>query len=351
MTITPLHRQDVWCPQTPTNTWVAIHPETGEKFITGNSTHSSPNLAQIPSDESFRKLFTAPDGWSFVGADLANIEVRILAHYLYPYDKGKYAEAVLSRDMHWYHAKLAGFWPHDDRDWPPDSEAHLRTPEMKAARTASKTFFFAFLYSAGDTVRGHTLWKDGCLPSFSAEEYSSARKRVEARLKPIEGRMYFPLKKDQYILYDESLILKTIYGKRIADTFLANLSGLPELIADCQSQSRTAGYLKALDGRLLYSRSPHSSLNLLLQGGAGIVAKRWGVNYHQLCRSSGIIHGTHFCQQAFIHDEYDCRALDDYAHPLASCLEAGAAQVTTDLSMNLPIKADAKVGRNWYDCH
>lgn len=73
MTITPLHRQDVWCPQTPTNTWVAIHPETGEKFITGNSTHSSPNLAQVSSDESFRKLFTAPDGWSFVGADLANI--------------------------------------------------------------------------------------------------------------------------------------------------------------------------------------------------------------------------------------------------------------------------------------
>ena len=33
---------------------------------------------------------------------MSNItEVRILAHYLYPYDKGKYAEAVLSRDMHW----------------------------------------------------------------------------------------------------------------------------------------------------------------------------------------------------------------------------------------------------------
>ena len=65
--------EDVWCPTTTTGNWVALHPETKEEFITGNCTHYSPNLAQIPADKQFRELFTAPPGYVLVGADLANI--------------------------------------------------------------------------------------------------------------------------------------------------------------------------------------------------------------------------------------------------------------------------------------
>lgn len=68
---------------------------------THRSTHSSPNLAQIPASKDFRSLFTSPEGWEFVGADLANIELRVLAHYLAPFDDGKYSQAVQSKDMHW----------------------------------------------------------------------------------------------------------------------------------------------------------------------------------------------------------------------------------------------------------
>lgn len=130
--------QDVWCPTTETGTWIAKHPVTGKDFITGNSTHSSPNLAQIPASKEFRSLFMAPRGWDFVGADLANIEIRVLAHYLAPHDDGKYAKKVMSTDMHWEHAKLALFWSKDDRPW----DEHTATPEMVTARKASKAFFF-----------------------------------------------------------------------------------------------------------------------------------------------------------------------------------------------------------------
>ena len=69
--------------------------------VTHRASHSSPNLAQVPAGKAFRELFSAPPGQVIVGADLKNIELRVLAHYLAPYDNGKYAEAVLSKDMHW----------------------------------------------------------------------------------------------------------------------------------------------------------------------------------------------------------------------------------------------------------
>ena len=127
---------------------------------THRATHSGPNLAQIPADGAFRSLFNAPPGWKLVGADLANIEIRVLAHYLAPYDNGAYAEAVLSKDMHWFHSKVAGFWTEDDRDWPDDDHAHERTPEMKNARSLSKAFFFGYLYGQGSSIRGNTLSKN-----------------------------------------------------------------------------------------------------------------------------------------------------------------------------------------------
>lgn len=105
---------------------------------THRATHSKPNLAQVPAGHDFRAIFTAPPGRVVIGADLKNIEIRVLAHYLAKYDNGKYAKAVLSRDMHWYHAKLAGFWTKDDCGW----DENTATAEMVKARKASKAFFF-----------------------------------------------------------------------------------------------------------------------------------------------------------------------------------------------------------------
>lgn len=315
---------------------------------THRCTHSGPNLAQIPSGGYFRSLFTVPTGYVLVGADLANIEVRVLAHYLAEHGNREYLKAVLSKDMHWYHAKLAGFWTEDDRDWPDDDHADERTPEMKAARMASKVFFFGYLYGQGDTIRGFTLWKDGILKSYTQEEYDNAAARIQKRLND-EG--LFPLKKTTYVRPTELLIFQTIYGKQVADDFLKNLNGIQDLIKDCQKQSRSKGTVTAIDGRELYSRSPHSALNLLLQGSAGVIGKQWMVNYHNLALEAGLKSPEDYYQMAYIHDEYQCAAKTEYGDTLGKCLEDGAALVGEQYSMNLPIKADYAIGASWADTH
>ena len=65
-----------------------IHHHCSVATATFRCAHRKPNLAQVPSDERFRSLFTATPGLRLGGADLAGIELRMLAHYLARYDGG-----------------------------------------------------------------------------------------------------------------------------------------------------------------------------------------------------------------------------------------------------------------------
>ena len=245
---------------------------------------------------------------------------------------------------------------------------------MKAARTASKTFFFGYLYGQGSTIRGNTLSKnlaiewhntttdgkgihsfnatklsDSIKVTFTQEEYDTAAKRIQKRLNE-EG--LFPLKKDLFVKPTERLIIETIYGEQVANNFLKNLVGIDKLIEHCQTQSKTKGTVTAIDGRELYSRSPHSALNLLLQGSAGVVGKQWMVNYHNIAQAKYKLRPfTHYKQYAYIHDEFECGCRADLAPLLAAALEEGAAQVTEQFNINLPIRADAHIGPNWAEVH
>jgi len=105
--------------------------------VTGRATHSYPNMSQVPASSSpygleCRSLFTVPDGWHLVGADASGLELRCLAHFMAKWDGGKYAEVLLSGDIHTENQKAAG----------------LET------RNQAKTFIYAFLYGAGDAKIG-----------------------------------------------------------------------------------------------------------------------------------------------------------------------------------------------------
>lgn len=111
--------------------------------VTGRATHSYPNISQVPSSASpygseCRELFTVPPGWVLVGADASGLELRCLAHFMAKWDGGKYAEILLSGDIHTENQKAAG----------------LQT------RPQAKTFIYAFLYGAGDAKIGSIVGGD-----------------------------------------------------------------------------------------------------------------------------------------------------------------------------------------------
>ena len=68
-----------------------------------------------------------------VGADLAGIELRMLAHYLARYDGGRYADILLNGDIHQVNADKIGI-----------------------SRRQVKTVSYAFLYGSGNLRLGHS---------------------------------------------------------------------------------------------------------------------------------------------------------------------------------------------------
>tara|TARA_R100000353_G_scaffold167521_1_gene129653 strand:- start:411 stop:1337 length:927 start_codon:yes stop_codon:yes gene_type:complete len=110
-----------------------IHHHCSTATQTFRCAHRSPNLGQVPSDERFRRLFTATPGRRMVAADLSGIELRVLAHYLGRYDGGRYAKVLLEGDIHQENADKIG-----------------------VSRRQVKTITYCFLYGGGNQKLGYS---------------------------------------------------------------------------------------------------------------------------------------------------------------------------------------------------
>ena len=97
-----------------------VHPRYNTMgTVTGRASHYSFNVAQVPAcgapyGKECRELFTVPNGWSLVGADMSGLELRCLAHYLAHYDNGAYGEIVLNGDVHTANQQAAGLPSRND---------------------------------------------------------------------------------------------------------------------------------------------------------------------------------------------------------------------------------------------
>ena len=152
------HGVNAWQKLVTTSSRIHHHCSVG--CATHRASHRNPNLSQVPSDERFRRLFTASPNMVMVGADLSGIELRMLAHYLARYDGGRYADILLNGDIHQENADKIGI-----------------------SRRQVKTVTYAFLYGAGDQKIGTSF--DGSLGETQAKR--KGKEIRKAFVNAIEG--------------------------------------------------------------------------------------------------------------------------------------------------------------------
>jgi len=256
-----------------------IHHHCSVATNTFRCAHRKPNLAQVPSDAEFRKLFKASPGQVMVGADLSGIELRMLAHYLARYDEGRYADVLLHGDIHQENADKIGI-----------------------SRRQVKTVTYAFLYGAGDAKLG--------------KSYDAQLSEQQAKKK----------------------------GKEIRQAYMDAVPGLEKLVTAVKSKAES-GYINLCDGRRCTVDGSHKALNYLLQGSAGVLAKRWLLinhdNTRELCCS----------QLAFVHDEIQFECDPQHVDALRTSLVRSAEEAGRYYNLRIPIAAEAQVGDNWSEVH
>ncbi|MGE8142311.1 DNA polymerase [Novosphingobium sp. NPDC080210] len=259
--------------------------------VTGRSTHSHPNISQVPRVSSefgrdCRSLFHVPQGWVQLGADQQGLELRCLASDLSGLagDGGNYATIVTQGDVHTTNQEAAGL---DTRD-------------------KAKTFIYAFLYGAGDEKIG-----------------SIAGKGKQA-------------------------------GKKLKEAFLAKTPGLAKLLAIVKGAAKR-GYIKGIDGRKVPIRSDHAALNMRLQNAGAVVCKQWGCDWDDALKAKGLKHGWDgdYVFLSWSHDEYQLAVRDDpdlIETVKQAGIEAGR-NAGIPFNFQCPLDVDVKVGRNWAECH
>jgi len=178
----------------------------------------------------------------------------------------------------------------------------IHTANQKAAglstRDQAKTFIYAFLYGAGPSKIGQ-----------------------------IAGGSYGD-------------------GLDLIEKFLSNtpaLKALRQRIEKCTDK----GYLEGLDGRKLFIRSAHSSLNTLLQGAGAIVMKEAVVLLDKALKELKLPHKF----VANVHDEWQIEVPEWAGHAVGMQAVYAIREAGKTLGLNCPLDGEYKVGKTWADTH
>lgn len=300
--------------------------------VTSRGSHFNPNLGQVPNLASpygaeCRGLFGRRTGWSFVGADMAGLELRCLAHDLFPFDGGKYAKIVIEGDPHWLHAQVMGL-ANGERDT--HNKLHVVIRE-----DGSKRFIYAYIYGCWDDKAGEII-----LGALTKARKECGAEGVELYIK-FFGREAQP---------SERTIRKV--GKTVRDAFLKRLEGFKPLKEKIETLVESYAAIPGLDGRRIPTRSEHSALNFRLQSSGAILCKRWGVDaFEDLC--SRYKHGWDgdfvFC--LWVHDEYQVAVRNGLEKEIGETLVKHARLAGIPYGFRVPLDSSYKVGRTWANTH
>lgn len=253
---------------------------------TGRARHSI--VVNVPSPyavygSEFRSLFTTPEGYVLVGGDAAAIEARVFAHYMLKYEGGE---------------KIAELILHGD--------IHSENAEMWGCkeRNDAKSPMYALLYGAQIEKFSSTLGVD---VRTGAKHYDAFWNKY----KPLE--------------------------------LLRN-----DLVKAWESRGgKKGGFIKGVDGRKLFARSPHSLINLLFQSTGSICVKKALTLIHDWSAKENL----DATQVIFMHDEGQWEVLEDHAPRFKTLVKKGFKEAGEYFKLNVELDSDVKEGKTWADTH
>lgn len=253
--------------------------------VTHRMSHSKPNLAQVPKvgkefGTECRSCFGPRHGWTQVGCDASGLQARLLGHYIAEFDGGKYADVILSGDIHEYNRQAAG----------------LKT------RANAKTFFYGYLFGAGDAKIGEII-------NGTAKQ-----------------------------------------GLALKEKFRDSLTGLSDLEEVLAAQC-LSGYIIGLDGRPIILREAYRALNSLLMSAEAIIMKRALVLFYPNAVSLYGSHGERWALMLNVHDEVQMECEPEIADGLGRLFAQSITAAGEYYNLRIRLDGEYKVGRNWSECH
>lgn len=278
----------------------AVNPITGRIHCTFNQSVAAtgrlscqdPNLQNIPLHSAIRSCFKPEkEGWSFLGADYSQIELRLLAHF--SQDKELMRAFNGGRDIHIHTASLVfGV-----------AEGEV-TPEM---RSAAKTVNFGIVY----------------------------------------GQSPFGLSKQLGISMREA--------SDFIKTYFERYPGVLNYLELCKTYTKKTGVSKTLTGRErpipeIHNRNPsirsaaeRLAINTPLQGTAADLIKMAMIEIDRVIREKKL-KGQMILQ---IHDELIFEIPDEEIAVFQEIVKEKMEQV---MKLNVPIEVHIAVGKNWAEC-
>jgi len=113
---------------------------------------------------------------------------------------------------------------------------------------------------------------------------------------------------------------------------------------------RNKGYIIAIDGRRLFVRHKKDVLNTYTQGNSAIIFKHWMILIAEIRRDFSV----RVEQIIAYHDETQNEIYTKdvlLAEAFGKLCEEAAIVIGKRFNLNVALAAEAKVGKNWAECH
>ncbi len=263
--------------------------------VTGRCTHSKPNLGQVPSSRKpygteCRELFRAGRDRVLLGFDASGLELRGLGHFMAQWDSGQYAKWAAEG------TKDKGTDPHS-----------VQAKVLGELRDTEKTWFYAYIYGAGNP-------KLGAILSAGARRGAQSRATIESKI-PALGKL-----------------------------------------TEAVQKASKRGYLLGLDGRVVQSRSSHSALNTLLQSAGAILMKRAIIILDDKIQDSGYIpfmNGKGDYEFVLnVHDEWQVECKDvPTAEVIGKLSQDALREAGEHYNFKCRLDGDYAIGKTWAETH